>query len=145
MSEIFEDMAGGGGVVMMLAQKNYDKETYAHVLRVAHFVEDNELIPDHLKSFCIKLAICHDLIEDTDVSLGLFTGDFQLALDAITKPEKETYKSYIKHIKELDMGEEWCQAVYWVKIADMKDHLSQKETLTERLKEKYLEGLAILL
>lgn len=43
------------------------------------------------------------------------------------------------------MGEEWCQAVYWVKIADMKDHLSQKETLTERLKEKYLEGLVILL
>lgn len=30
MSEIFEDMA----VVMRLAQKNYDKETYAHVLSI---------------------------------------------------------------------------------------------------------------
>lgn len=141
MSEIFDDMS----MVIELAQKNYDKKTYEHAMRVAHFIEGNELIPDHLKSFCVKLAICHDLIEDTDVSLGFFTGDFQLALDAITKPEKEMYKSYIKYIKGLDMREEWCQAVYWVKIADMKDHLSQKETLTERLKEKYLEGLAILL
>lgn len=34
---------------------------------------------------------------------------------------------------------------YWVKIADMKDHLIQTATLTDKLKEKYLRGLAILL
>lgn len=29
--------------------------------------------------------------------------------------------------------------------ADMKDHLSQRDTLTERLKNKYSKALAILL
>jgi hypothetical protein len=32
-----------------------------------------------------------------------------------------------------------------VKLADMKDHLMLKETLTDKLKEKYLTGLAELL
>ena len=35
--------------------------------------------------------------------------------------------------------------VYWVKIADMKDHLAQTDTLTDKLKEKYIEALPYLL
>ena len=35
--------------------------------------------------------------------------------------------------------------VYWVKIADMRDHLEQTDTLTDKLKEKYLAALPYLL
>lgn len=34
---------------------------------------------------------------------------------------------------------------YVVKLADIKDHLSQIDTLTPQLKEKYLSGLRYLL
>lgn len=34
---------------------------------------------------------------------------------------------------------------YWVKLADMKDHLSLTDTLTDKLKEKYLSGMRYLL
>ena len=51
---------------------------------------------------------------------------------------KETYEEYIAKIPKGSIA-------YWVKLADMKDHLTLTDTLTEKLKEKYLRGLAILL
>ena len=49
---------------------------------------------------------------------------------------------YIKNIKENMV---LYPEVYWVKIADMKDHLAQTDTLTDKLKEKYIEALPYLL
>ena len=37
------------------------------------------------------------------------------------------------------------KCAWWVKIADMKDHLAQRDTLTEKLRDKYLEALPHLL
>lgn len=55
-----------------------------------------------------------------------------------------------------DLRDECCQrfkkyntndylCAYWVKLADMKDYLSLTNTLTDRLKEKYLSRLRYLL
>lgn len=49
----------------------------------------------------------------------------------IYKKIKEEYKNYPE--------------AYWVKLADMKDHLAQTDTLTDKLKDKYLTALPYLL
>lgn len=71
---------------------------------------------------------------------------FYHALDVaiLTKDKEQSYVDYCIEIKNsisLFSG----QLAYWVKLADMKDHLSKTETLTDKLKAKYLEGLAYLL
>ena len=54
------------------------------------------------------------------------------------------YDEYCDIIK-LSAKPDWGKCAWFVKLADMKDHLSQVETLTPRLKEKYLSGLRYLL
>ena len=55
---------------------------------------------------------------------------------------KGTYEEYIQDIKNAYKN---YPEVYWVKLADMKDHLTQTGTLTDELKEKYLKALPYLL
>ena len=52
---------------------------------------------------------------------------------------------YIKYIKKIRDYSDTKPEAYWVKMADMKDHLSQTDTLTDKLKEKYLTALPYLL
>lgn len=129
---------------LRIASHYYSEETYFHAMRVASYVFDNDMIPDEYKNDCVVLAIMHDLIEDTE-----YTGEglpFNLlnALKLLSKPKNMDYIEYIKNIKNTH-GIHWKECAYWVKLADMKDHLSQRETLTDRLKEKYLNALAYLL
>ena len=131
-----------------LARHFLDENTYLHSQRVAAFTEENPLIPSALKERCIALAWLHDLWEDSTC-----TSEEILALDSgqtlvtymtyIThRIQEKTYEEYIHSIKEI---QELYPEVWWVKLADMKDHLSQRETLTQRLKDKYTNALAILL
>jgi len=132
------------GYALRMAKKYYDSNTYEHALRVAAYVADNDMISDEDMDNCISLAIMHDLIEDTEYttcSSGLSKG-FSDCLNLLTKPKDMDYVEYIKKIKKnyIDFPE-----AYWVKLADMKDHLAQTETLTDKLKEKYLAALPYLL
>lgn len=63
-------------------------------------------------------------------------------LQLLTKDKDCTYEEYIKHIKE---EYPYYPKAYWVKLADMKDHFCQTETLTDKLKEKYLTAIPYLL
>lgn len=129
---------------MRMAKKYYDSQTYAHAARVAQYVAENNLIPDDKMDDCIALAWMHDLKEDTNW-LGCLSSEYEQiekCLDWLTKPKDMDYIDYIKRIKK------WAdtrQEAYWVKLADMKDHLVQRETLTDELKEKYLASLPYLL
>ena len=131
------------GYALRMAKQYYETETYEHALRVAANVADNNIIPDSKMDLCISLAIMHDLIEDTnygefnDVPLALKHG-----MKNITKRRDEDYISYIKNIVN---NKDTCPEAWWVKLADMKDHLSQAETLTEKLRDKYLTALPYLL
>lgn len=132
------------GYALRMAKKYYNSETYEHAIRVASYVADNKSIPDEDMDVCVSLAIMHDLLEDTDYSMndsGL-PKDFIECLLLLTKSKDEEYVDYIKKIKYkyIDFPE-----AYWVKIADMKDHLLQKDTLTDELKDKYLEAIPYLL
>ena len=131
------------GYALRMAKRYYETETYEHALRVAANVADNNIIPDSKMDLCISLAIMHDLIEDTnygefnDVPLALKHG-----MKNITKRRDEDYISYIKNIVN---NKDTCPEAWWVKLADMKDHLAQTETLTEKLRDKYLTALPYLL
>lgn len=126
-----------------VAGKYYSKETLEHAKRVARYIEENAMIPAEQKERCLLLAIMHDLIEDTSYSPAEIEDEyFKTCLYILTKHKKMDYLTYIKKIKSCC---ETYPEAYWVKLADMKDHLAQRETLTERLKEKYLKALPELL
>ena len=133
------------GYALRTAKNYYTKDGYDHALRVAGYVAENLVIPEDKMDTCITLAIMHDLIEDTNYDYtenGGLTRYFINCLDFLTKRKEESYVDYISKIREnaRDYPEAW-----WVKLADMKDHLMQKDTLTEKLRNKYLEALPELL
>ena len=119
-----------------VARKYYDNETYYHVMRVAAFITEDNLIPPENLENCVALAIMHDLIEDTNFN---YYNDFDTSL----------YSCYmddcLKYIQDIKNAYKNYPEVYWVKLADMKDHLTQTGTLTDELKEKYLKALPYLL
>lgn len=130
-----------------ICKKYYSDDKYRHAVRVMKCL-NLDMIPFRLHEACKIIALMHDLLEDTDFDWnGVWPLDIYNAVNRIThKKEKEYYKYYIRRIREAcsyDMDVDIC--VWWVKLADMKEHLSRKETLTDKLKEKYLEGLAELL
>lgn len=103
------------------------------------------MIPDDKMDNCVALAIMHDLIEDTNYLGGCFGKEydyFEECLKLLTKPKDMDYLNYVKKIR--DFSDTRSEA-YWIKMANMKDHLSQTETLTDNLKEKYLKALPYLL
>ena len=133
------------GYALRMAKQYYEPKTYDHALRVAGYVAENPMIPDDKMDNCVALGIMHDLLEDTKYGMcgdEVVDEHFNTCLDIITKSSDDNYIDYIKHIKENAYS---FPEAYWVKIADIKDHLSQTETLTEYLKVKYLKALPYLL
>ena len=63
-------------------------------------------------------------------------------LSILTRPEGMDYIPYIQHSRAC--AGDWPEA-WWVKLADIKDHLAQADTLTERLRDKYVRVLPYLL
>lgn len=136
---------------MQIASEYYDAEAFAHAKRVYEYVKCNEFIPIRYRLDCMCLALMHDLLEDTDYTYDLTfenfvsfdTSEFLNALLLLTIPEDMDYLTYIKRFKE--SSDKVHQCAWWVKLADMKDHLSQTDTLTDRLRDKYLAALPYLL
>lgn len=132
-----------------LAKEKYDEKTFAHAQRVAAYVETNVMIRswdyDCFES-AYQAALLHDLIEDTDFKdVDSLEYDYDVDYDAVIAIKILTNKGlpYVEYCKSIHNSDN--DIAYIVKLADMKDHLSLKETLTPRLKEKYLAGLAELL
>lgn len=130
----------------MTAHSYLDTEGFEHACRVALYITDSPMIPQERKEECIALAYMHDLLEDTNYSISqesFLSGTLEMSLLLLTKSQQnEPYKEYIQRIRN---GAREYPCAYWVKLADIKDHLTLTETLTERRKEKYLGALAILL
>ena len=127
-----------------VARGYYDDATYQHAMRVAAYVTNDNLIPDDKKDNCVVLAIMHDLLEDTKFNISTFSINYYLkdCLQILTKDTEIAYEEYIRNIKDKYT---YRPEAYWVKLADIKDHLCQTETLTEKLKEKYLSVIPYLL
>lgn len=131
------------GYALKVAKQYYSKDKYDHAIRVAAYVAENDLIPDDKMDDCIALAIMHDLLEDTTYEINSrLEPFFNNCLKLITKSKDQDYIEYIKCIRNHATTH---NLAYWVKLADMKDHLAQIETLTEKLRDKYLAALPYLL
>ena len=124
----------------------YDEKTLAHAMRVAAYTASSPFLSLEEQDYAIALAIGHDLIEDTKITIeDIESYDLQRGLTYLTKTKDKSYKEYCVSIKEMADIDWIGKCAYIVKLADMKDHLSLTETLTDKLKAKYLEGLAVLL
>lgn len=133
--------------VLKFCCEKYDVQTYLHCIRVANYAIENPVLYEEEKEDVYILAMFHDLLEDTDATYkelinisGMSEEFLKDQLGVLTKSKNENYIDYIKRLKE--SGYRWA---YVVKLADIKDHLMQKETLTDRLKEKYWNALPELL
>ena len=131
-------------VALRIAKQYYPQDKLEHALRVATYVAENEMIPSEYTDECVALAIMHDLLEDTNYNPKGLPENFTNALKILTKAKEVSYDDYCKSIKSV-CHINYRKCAYWVKLADMKDHLSLTDTLTDRLKEKYLRGLRYLL
>ena len=133
---------------IIMCSKYYDIKTLQHCLRVAKYAVENVCLrSDDDRQIAFIIALCHDLLEDTNISIETIAEATELnvnflanVLGALTRKKSETYLDYIKRLKQNQ-----SPYPYIVKMADMKDHLSQKDTLTEKLKEKYWNVLPELL
>ena len=132
-----------------LCQNFYKPEKFQHCLSVARYVYENvclETEEEKVLGFCIRL--CHDIFEDTEATAEDICDVIQIpaiewieeVMIALSRQEGESYLDYIKRLKECS-----DKIAYIVNLADMKDHLMQKDTLTEKLKETYYEALPELL
>ena len=133
---------------IIMCSKYYDIKTLQHCFRVAKYAVENVCLrSDDDRQIAFIVALCHDLLEDTNISIETIAEVTELnvnfltnVLGALTRKKSETYLDYIKRLKQNQ-----SPYPYIVKMADMKDHLSQKDTLTEKLKEKYWNILPELL
>lgn len=126
-----------------MAHDYYQKDTFDHSMRVMTHIVTMNIIPHEIQETCIALAVMHDLKEDTDWTGGGLSDHFCKCLELLTHDKsKDTYEEYLTKIKKYS---ETYPEAYFVKLADMWDHLEQADTLTVKLKEKYLNGLRYLL
>ena len=121
---------------LKFALKYYDSKQLEHVLKVAQFAIEKPT--DRICGRKLwRLSVLHDILEDTFCTkedLKIFDdNDLIKSILLLTHDkEKESYEDYI--IKIFSSNDYIAQEV---KRADMKDHLSREETLSQKLKDKY--------
>ena len=133
------------GELIELAEKQYPKNKFIHATRVATYAMEKAMMRrdvDPIEAYAVGIA--HDLLEDTKCTQSdLFAiMDKKLVYDVVclTKAEGTPYEEYIECIVK-----DGSPLASLVKSADMKDHMTQTETLTDKLKEKYLPNLKYFL
>lgn len=131
--------------IMTFAEKYYPAKKFKHALRVACYAADaarEHTCVDPVKAFITGLA--HDLIEDTDCPQDEFKkivgSQIFTTVLTLTKSDDEEYQDYIHRV--LDSKD---SLAILVKRADMKDHMAQLDTLTDKLRDKYLPVLHLFL
>lgn len=126
----------------------YDEKTMKHAKRVAN--EAKSLcnlftsLP-YTNNFVYQLGLAHDLYEDTTIKRGVwFDRDFEENLQLLTKEKDINYNDYIAKIRRMAVNPKYVSA-YIVKLADMHDHFAQVDTLTDKLKNKYVAAMPYLI
>lgn len=131
-----------------LSKKYHNTTTHKHTCRVADYISTSPIIPNTIRRDCITLAYMHDLVEDIDFkdtdTFKNMGEPLKTALLLISKEHGTSYDEYCQMLHD-NAGTIPGKIAWYVKIADMKDHMVQTETLSDRLKEKYLSGLRFLL
>lgn len=131
--------------LMPLCLEYYPKKKMAHALRVADYAYEAAKETSSISPYdAYIVGLAHDLIEDTDCPQDklqeILGTDLFSAVVILTKDDKCNYDQYIHSV--LSSGD---KLAILVKRADMKDHFMQTETLTEKLRDKYLPVVGLFL
>ena len=126
--------------IFNLSVKYYSKKKINHAIRVAEYAairaEENRL--DSIRAYMIGLA--HDLLEDTECpeeELIAAIGETNYnSVVLLTKSNDQKYEDYIRKIVESKDN-----YAFIGKQADMKDHMTLSNNLTEKLLNKYVPVL----
>ena len=126
--------------IFNLSVKYYSKKKINHAIRVAEYAairaEENRL--DSIRAYMIGLA--HDSLEDTECpkeELIAAIGETNYnSVVLLTKSNDQKYEDYIRKIVESKDN-----YAFIVKQADMKDHMTLSNNLTEKLLNKYVPVL----
>ena len=120
------------GKLIELAEKHYSKKKFIHATRVATYAMEKAMMRrdvDPIEAYAVGIA--HDLLEDTKCTQSdLFAiMDKKLVYDVVrlTKAEETPYEEYLESIIEYGSS-----LAILVKSEDMKDHMMQTETLTNK-------------
>ena len=134
--------------MLELCNLYYDEKTFEHAKRVATKAEEITRFLNlsyETYYFVYQLGLAHDLYEDTNIKRNTwFDKKFEENLSLLTKEKNENYNKYIEKIHLMTKNNPDYMPAYIVKLADIYDHFAQTETLTEKLKEKYVAAIAYL-
>ena len=147
--------------VTKFCKSKYDQRTFEHAKRVMIYASQNVDVYRFLSEYTTIQISCtslmHEIIEDTKTTYyeikemlcecdDLYDWEINNLISSLKilthDKNTQTYEEYIINISN---KRSFDVVAYVVKIADMKDHLSLQETLTTKLKNKYLKALAELL
>ena len=126
--------------IFNLSTKYYSKKKIHHAIRVAEYaaIRAEEIHLNSIRAYMIGLA--HDLLEDTECpeeELLAAIGETNYnSVVLLTKSNDQEYKDYIRKIVESKDN-----YAFIVKQADMKDHMTLSNNLTEKLLNKYVPVL----
>lgn len=128
----------------------YDEKTMEHAKRVANEAKSLcnlfKLPYANWDNFVYQLGLAHDLYEDTTIKRGVwFDRDFEENLQLLTKEKDVDYNDYIAKIRGMAASNSKYMPAYIVKLADMHDHFAQVDTLTDKLKNKYVAAMPYLI
>ena len=123
-------------IALALIERLHDKKTLRHSIRVANMATENEHAD--IEDLIYQVGLLHDILEDTDytaedLAAAGFAPSVVHSVECLTKQKDEDYNAHIARL--FDKG---SYMAIRVKRADMKDHFMHFETLTDKLKEKYL-------
>lgn len=125
-------------------QGQYDKSGIPYIFHPYHLAEqmDNE--------YTICIALLHDVIEDTSITIQDLEKEFPVeiteAIKLLTHTHDDKYEEYIVKIKENELAK-------IVKLADLKHNLDESRLTNgnnisnkeqKRLREKYLSAMELL-
>lgn len=122
--------------IFNLSVKYYSKKKISHATRVAEYaaIKAEEIHLNSTRAYMIGLA--HDLLEDTECpeeELVAAIGETNYnSVILLTKSNEQEYEDYIRKIIESKDN-----YAFIVKQADIKDHMTLSNTLTEKLLNKY--------
>ncbi len=140
-SQLFEEIAWFIAENAHLNQKYANEPYINHVKRVHDMVCKFGNSEDSLAEI---VAILHDVVEDSNVSLEEIEEDFgkqiSQAVDAMTRRNKESYSDYIKRLSENRLAK-------IVKVCDLIENLTNSYVNSgyEHLRIRYKSSLVYLI
>ena len=119
--------------------KQKDKGGFPYINHPFHLAEQMN------DEYSTCVALLHDVVEDSDISLnqlsGIFPPEVIKAIDLLTKKDNMMYADYIKQIKTNELATK-------VKLADLAHNLDRTRLIDKELSlvltEKYLIAYTIL-